>query len=738
MPDHEWNELPFFGELQKDEALYSVHRLINVPPMREAALREVVGRPAALLSARFEKEWLPDDIARDAAEASVREAGALPLLSYHLDDMWKNMIQRGDGVLRRPSLADVLVERAGLFISKHPDSEGQLRRIFTLKLATVREDGQANRRQAYRSEFSNEEWRLVRELADDPNRLLVTVTPETGETYAEVAYETIFHRWDKLRDWIVEEREFLIWKASLEAAWRTWRAAPANSKSDVLLVGFPLVQAHRWLTLRAQDIPTAGREFIVLSRRMAQRRKLRVKALVAGRAFLIAMGLVARWQEAWLRERYFWFVMRGYVLSEAQARALKPGQSFLECAEREQDYSARYCPLMVVLPAGKFVMGSWQSGDDVHGPHDEEPPHNVLISSPFAVSKYEVTFDQWDACVDTGGCKPPGGEVSTWGRGRQPAIDVNWEDAQQYVKWLSKLTGRNYRLLSEAEWEYAASALDLEELDRRAWYSENSNNQAHPVGEKAPNAFGLHDMHGNVAEWVEDCYHDSYIEAPTDGWPWVNEADCVNRVIRGGSWREPYNRLYSTSRAWNSTDSRKSTLGFRVARTLTDVKIGTEIAVLRGHASWVDSAAFSPDGKRVVSRPSRNGARHQASRLSDRRFAPFSCQVRPVQCRRCTIRPCHHCDHCRMKGRAVGLITDTEGRAQARWKQREANAMKEKTANRIACNDYFAGPPQFVHCIALFISAMLTLWLIHRRRSNNGLDLFRGLAKLPPILLHHQ
>ena len=211
----------FFGDLMKDEALYAVHRLIKVPPLREAQLREVVSRPAELLSARFETDDLAASIAHRTAEESTRDAGALPLLSYLLDDMWTAMVQRGDGVLRLPAqaieLGGVLVDRADAFLAAHPKSEDELRRIFTLKLATVREGEEPTRRRALRSEFTDEEWRLVSELADHPNRLLVTATPEGGETYAEVAHEAIFRRWGKLRDWIAAEREFLAWRTGLEA-----------------------------------------------------------------------------------------------------------------------------------------------------------------------------------------------------------------------------------------------------------------------------------------------------------------------------------------------------------------------------------------------------------------------------------------------------------------------------------------------------------------------------------------
>lgn len=145
-----------------------------------------------------------------------------------------------------------MVERANAFLARHPGAEDELRRLLTLKLATVREDGEPTRRLARRSEFSDEEWRLVSELADHPNRLVVTATPD-GEAYAEVAHEAIFKRWQKLRDWMEAEREFLIWRSGLDRDRRRWEAAPKATKTDALLMGLGLAQAQSWLALRGQD-----------------------------------------------------------------------------------------------------------------------------------------------------------------------------------------------------------------------------------------------------------------------------------------------------------------------------------------------------------------------------------------------------------------------------------------------------------------------------------------------------
>lgn len=259
----------FFGELQKDEALFASHRQLNVPPLRELALRDVVSRPARLLSARFDSEFLAADLARRAAEESTKDAGALPLLAYTLDSMWMHMRQRGDGILRLPpnalELGGVLVENANDFLANNPNSADVLRRIFTLKLATVLEDGQPTRRRAPRSEFSEDEWRLVSRLADYPHRLLATVVPEVGEAFAEVAHEAIFRRWETLSQWISDEREFLIWKTGLDLARRTWKTAPHHLQGGALLMGLSLVQAQNWLAQRPEDISKEDRAFIGLS-----------------------------------------------------------------------------------------------------------------------------------------------------------------------------------------------------------------------------------------------------------------------------------------------------------------------------------------------------------------------------------------------------------------------------------------------------------------------------------------
>ena len=225
---------------------------------------------------------------------------------------------------------------------------------------------------------------------------------------------------------------------------------------------------------------------------------------------------------------------------------LKPGKSF-------RDFDAG--PEMVVVPGGTFMMGS---EDGVGGDYQR---HKVTISQAFAVGKYPVTFDEWDAAVAAGGVSHKPGDRG-WGRGRRPVIDVSWDDAKAYIKWLSGKTGQPYRLLSEAEWEYACR--NESDLGRHAWYSSNAGGETHPVGEKAANGFGLHDMHGNVWEWCEDPWNGNYNGAPDDGSAWTT-GGSGGRVLRGGSWNDSPRDLRAACRSYYYPQGRCGAFGFRVA-----------------------------------------------------------------------------------------------------------------------------------------------------------------------------
>ncbi len=295
------------------------------------------------------------------------------------------------------------------------------------------------------------------------------------------------------------------------------------------------------------------------------------------------------------------------VLSAAEECALKPKDVFRECTD---------CPAMVVLPPGSFTMGSPASEPGRFD--DEGPQHDVRIAKPLAVGEFQVTVDEFKAFVTATGydagsiCYAWNGASWEWRfarysrdpgfaqTGSHPAACLNWDDAQAYAKWLSGRTGKTYRLLSEAEWEYAARGrtepgnypryfFDDSESEfckygngadktaqkqipaARGWLvlpCSDGYAYTSPVGSFRPNAFGLFDMHGNVWQWVEDCYRRGYSGAPRDGGAWT-EGKCDARVVRGGSWNDGPGVLRAAYRKRYGPDDRNDSVGFRLARTLT-------------------------------------------------------------------------------------------------------------------------------------------------------------------------
>ena len=259
----------------------------------------------------------------------------------------------------------------------------------------------------------------------------------------------------------------------------------------------------------------------------------------------------------------------------------KPGSEFKDCAA---------CPPMIVVPAGRFVMGS--PANETSRVDTEGPQHMVTIDRAFAVGKYEITFDEWEACVADRRCARL--DDSGFGRGRRPLINVSYEETVPYVAWLSEKTNKKYRLLTEAEWEYAARAgsdksrfwgnspdqacqfanvfnaktkAKYKDSDRDAFHCDDGYVETAPVGSFKPNAFGLHDMLGNVWEWVDGCWNASYVGAPGDGSAW-NTGECSKRVVRGGGWYYGPRNVRAARRLPNVATKRSNDLGFRVARSL--------------------------------------------------------------------------------------------------------------------------------------------------------------------------
>ena len=278
-------------------------------------------------------------------------------------------------------------------------------------------------------------------------------------------------------------------------------------------------------------------------------------------------------------------VLAGFVCAGVMATATN---SLSAQAVGEEFRDCEACPAMVVVPPGSFMMGSpaMEEGRD----DDEGPQHRVTIGYPIAVGRYEVTFAEWDACQRGGGCVGEVPDDRRWGRGRRPVIGVSLVGAQAYVAWLSDVTGHEYRLLSEAEWEYVARAGTGtarywgESASSQCRYANGNDDDAPcgdgyeftaPVGSYEPNAFGLYDVLGNVAELVDGCW-DYYEGAPIDGKWQPPDGQCFP-VVRGSAWSGVSRFLRSAYRGWMptgssfwgpSTANATSSIGFRVARTL--------------------------------------------------------------------------------------------------------------------------------------------------------------------------
>jgi formylglycine-generating enzyme required for sulfatase activity/class 3 adenylate cyclase len=585
-----------YERLQLSRELESVHQeVLSLPPIPTGAYAEVIKGPARRLEGT-ERALAIEDALVDALLTDI-EAGdakdALPLLAFTLERLYDDYHAGGhlrlshyDAIGRVKGSIEAAVERA----FKAADADPAIPRDRVARLALLRrglipwlagidpDTGAPRSRVARLSEIPTEARPLLQHLVEQ--RLLATdVTTDTGEPIVEPAHEALLRQWSLLQGYLIEDAGLLAVLEGVKRASRDWGA---NDRGAAWLthVTDRLAAAER-LTVRpdlAANLEPTDREYLSACRNaeaIARGRKRRVQAFIYVLLVGMIAGLLAWINQGYIKEQWSWFTtirpymltqVRPHVLSVEAEQALKPLQSFRECA---QD-----CPEMVVVPAGAFMMGSPATERGRYG--NEGPQHRVTIARPFAVSKFDVTFADWDACVSIGGC-PKLSDLS-FGRNTKPLINVTFTDSQKYVAWLAKMTGRPYRLLTEAEWEYAARAGTATPYYWGEAIGEGNANcvrcgtawdtvETSPVGSFASNAFGLYDMAGNVWQWVQDCYHGDYDGAPTDGSLWTG-GDCSRRIVRGGSWLIEPEFLRSAFRVGGTTDDRNTDLGFRVARTL--------------------------------------------------------------------------------------------------------------------------------------------------------------------------
>lgn len=266
-------------------------------------------------------------------------------------------------------------------------------------------------------------------------------------------------------------------------------------------------------------------------------------------------------------------------------RALKKDDDPIQKNEVISFKDCDVCPRMVEIPEGSVMMGS--AGNEKERSPDEGPLHKVSIHYSLAIGMYEVTFAEWDACVTAGACNKYRPDDEGWGHDSHPVINVSWNDAQAYVAWLQRMTGKPYRLPTESEWEFAMRGETSSPFYTGACLEKNKANvdfrfgydkcppqpnsyvgKTQHVGKYPPNPFGLHDMIGNVFEWVTDTWHESYLGAPANGRAWTSGGDDERRVVRGGSWGAVVAASRSANRFPEFADFRSDNVGFRVALSL--------------------------------------------------------------------------------------------------------------------------------------------------------------------------
>ena len=606
-----------------------------VPRMDDGGLMRAVRRPAQMYGAEF------DEGLAERLIASVRgREDELPLLQHGLMLLWEDADRRARPGERKRLDGAIVDEAGGLaeLLSLHadrvmasvtPDEPGDrlVEEVFRA-LTDVNSEGSAIRRPLPFHELCTvtdatpDVLRPILDAFRAPGVSFLTPyapRPIEDKTPIDISHEALIRCWRRINDkpdgWLQKEiREGLGWRLLLFQA-ESFTNDPTNTLSEpatefgerrlkeyteawaerygdgwpkvAALVGASRVHWTREAERReadrrkevdnerlrreaAEQSELAARKSALLEKERAQRSRL--VAIVAFVGALMALALATYLSRDRLKQEIY-LLANVRALTAARERALKPGDSFKECAD---------CPEMIVAPAGRFTMGSPEGqGDD-----SERPRHEVTIAKPFAVAKFEATFDEWDTCVAYGDCDPRVSD-NRWGRSRRPTINVTWDDAQTCVKWLSRITGKTYRLLSEAEYEYAARAGtetkypwgdDIKLAGKamancRGCGSQWDGKQTAPVGSFAANRFGLYDMVGNVWEWTQDCLNDTYERtpaerAPADGSAWTS-GDCNTRVVRGGSWIVDPDFLRSAARYGVNSGLRSYLLGFRVARTLT-------------------------------------------------------------------------------------------------------------------------------------------------------------------------
>ena len=404
---------------------------------------------------------------------------------------------------------------------------GLLAQLFE-SLVIVSTEGLPTRSRPLLAKFSPEMRGLIEVLVQ--KRLLRT-EGQGAQATVSISHETLFEAWPSLKDYIDKNKKQLIDRTLLERRAKRW-VERGRPWFDGLASGRECREFSRTNVTPTQEM----KEYLHASRRARW-----IQAGAIGFVILLVGGPIA------------WMGKEGVTVQYAGSIVLAQ----LHLVQVPQ-------PEMITIPGGTF-----QQGDKTEGPIRE------VTIKPFAMEKHEVTFEEYDRYVELTGSKRP--DDHRWRRGQRPVINVSWDDAKAYARWLSQATGRHYRLPTESEWEYAARSRGRDEIwagtsDERKLqdYAVYATDRTEPVGTKTPNGLGLYDMSGNVWEWVEDCWHGHYTGAPTDGSAWLEAGggNCEGRVLRGGSWGSKPGPLRASNRVGRRADTRDDDLGFRLVQDI--------------------------------------------------------------------------------------------------------------------------------------------------------------------------
>jgi formylglycine-generating enzyme required for sulfatase activity len=543
--------VPALAELSKGEARY-----LLAPPS-EAEIAEIIKYPAREAGLRFEKDAhrgvsLEDDLRKAAA----RDQGALPLLSFVLDQLWQHRDERQTLTFAAykalGGLEGALGQQAEAVFQEQPEATRAELAAILRALVTTGADGKATSRWTPMSAFaaSAPQRSLIKAFLDPKARLLIADSDVLEGARVRVAHEALLTHWERARDQIAADIRDLELRGRLEQAARRWRAAASKDKNSLVLPpGLPLAEAQALRRRWGAQLPKDVVDFIAKSKRTIQWRRARLAIILTSAAAALPAALVLVWAAL-----VWWGVWS---------------------LEREVQF--------VTVPAGCFKMGSPPTEDGRLS--DEGPLHDVCVRG-FELGKFSVTQSQWRQVM----VHNP--DPSQFKGDNRPVEGASWDDAQLFLRLMSFFGTRNYRLPSEAEREYATRASTEtarywgEQADDSCAYANiadqtfkgtfpdypavNCNDSyvyTAPVGSFKPNAFGLYDMIGNVWEWVEDCFVDYERIAPANG-SIVTSDNCPRRVLRGSSWFSSANNARAAQRGRNVPSVRSNLIGLRLARTL--------------------------------------------------------------------------------------------------------------------------------------------------------------------------